>query len=449
MIVTALQARTTLVIATASAAVIAGFLLTPDRRAQTCATSAQSSILSAKLASAKIRPLDRDQEIAVTIHAPDGRAHARPPLSVAIVIDRSGSMNGAPMQNAKDAAAGLVDRLAPEDAFTIVTFSSSDETVMPISRATTANKSAARAAISRIWDDGGTCISCGLTRGETELAHSPVVGGLRRIVLISDGQANEGDKLDELAAATASHGDTISTVGVGLDFDELTMIHIAEVGRGNYHFVENTANLAAIFATELAGLSDTVATDVQLVVTPADTTSLDRAYGYPVTHDGRAVIVPIADLGAGEVRKVVMPAQLLIAGESSQRVASFELTWRDPIDGTRHVANARLAATIVDDAAAVAASIDRDAVHEIAEAHTAQVLEDATLAYEQQGYKAAHQVIEHHLRDLHANKNLDPAAMQKIEQATTQVIDGFAAAAAGDSTKAMKLTRTTAYDLSH
>src|SRR5436190_1899176 len=81
--------------------------------------------------------------------------------------------------------------------------------------------------------DGGTFISCGIDRGHTELRDSPIAGGLRRMVLNSDGQANEGvwdrDELAQLASDTAARGVSISSVGVGLDFDEVTMIRLAEV----------------------------------------------------------------------------------------------------------------------------------------------------------------------------------------------------------------------------
>ena len=87
--------------------------------------------------------------------------------------------------------------------------------------------------------------------------------GIRRIVLISDGQANHGlydrDELAQLAGETAARGVSISTVGVGLDFDEQTMLRLAEVGRGNYYFVEDTGALAAMFDRELSGLAETVA----------------------------------------------------------------------------------------------------------------------------------------------------------------------------------------------
>src|SRR5690606_24631976 len=128
------------------------------------------------------------------------------------------------------------------------------------------HKASAREAIDRIWDDGNTCISCGIERAAGELAGSPVHEGLRRIVLISDGQANAGlwdrNDLVGLATETAARGISISAVGVGLDFDEVTMTRLADVGHGHYYFVEDAARLGQMFERELGGLAETVAADV-------------------------------------------------------------------------------------------------------------------------------------------------------------------------------------------
>ena len=450
MVPTAHQARTSLAIATAGAAVVAALVLVPDRLQ--CPADGElagetSPYITARLASKQILVNAGSQDIAVMIQMPGNGEAARPPLSLAVVIDRSGSMNGAPLRNAERAAAELVDQLRPEDAFTIVTYSSGDETVFPMARASTANKAAAKAAIEHIIDDGGTCISCGITRGAAELASSPIRGGLRRMVLISDGQANEGlwdrDELAQLASDTAARGVSISSVGVGLDFDELTMIRLAEVGHGNYYFVEDTANLGAMFAKEMGGLADTVATDVKLVVTEARGTHIDGAYGYPITMPNfspGAVVIPVADLRFGESRKIILHATLAAGSVGTLAVGRFELSWRSPTAGTAERASTTLATRVTTDTRAVTASVDRAALGAIEEARTARALEDATITYEKQGSEAAQRQLQRHVDELRANGTLTP----RIERAANQALDSFGSEPAE---KAKKVTRTGAYDL--
>jgi Ca-activated chloride channel family protein len=452
MVPTAQQVRTSLVFGAAGAALVAAWLVTPRPQSASCCapddTGDDGMRVTARLTSAKILP--GDQHLAVTITAPAAKPQTRPALSLAVVIDRSGSMNGPPLRNAKAAAIQLVDTLAEQDAFSIITYSSGDETVVPIGRATRANKAAARAAIDRIWDDGGTCISCGLTRGASELARSPITGGLRRIVLISDGQANEGvwerDELAQLASNTAARGVSISTVGVGLDFDEVTMIQLANVGHGNYYFVEDTSNLDAMFTRELGGLTATVAADVRLVLTDGPGAHIVAAYGYPMTREGNQVIVPIADLAAGETRKVVLRVEVTESHTGPLAVAAVELDWRRVRDGMIRHATTQAVADIVDDVALVSASVDRDAARAVEQARSAMVLEEATITYEKQGYDAAQRVLRRNIDAVRANKALDPATVQELEGASNDAINGFATQPAPKSTKTV---RTKAQMLAH
>lgn len=335
--------------------------------------------LSARLVTSRILPGAQRQNLAVTITAPTSprdTSRGRPPLSLAVVIDRSGSMHGAAIEHAKAAALSVLRQLDAQDAFTVVTYSSRSETVLPIQRATEANKRSARTAIETIYDDGGTCISCGLENGAGELARSPVAGGLRRILLISDGQANEGlydrDELAQLAATKAARGVSISTVGVGLDFDETTMRRLAEVGRGNYYFVEDTVALSAMFSRELGDLGQTVASEVRLVATASPGVQIEEAYGYPMTRSGDSVVVPIADLRAGETRKVVFRIVLAAGQEGARALAQLDLGWHRVSDGAQRAARTLAEVDAVSDPRAVEASVDPTTMQAVEKALSAR-----------------------------------------------------------------------------
>lgn len=384
---------------------------------------------------------------------------SRPSLSLAIVIDRSGSMHGAPIQNAKEAALSVLRQLDERDAFSIVTYSSSSETVIPMERATDANKLAARAAIETIDDDGGTCISCGLESGAHEVARSPIgsaesIGrGLRRILLISDGQANEGlydrDELAQLAANEAARGVSISTVGVGLDFDEVTMRRLAEVGRGSYYFVEDTVALSAMFSRELSSLAKTVASEVRLVATPAPGVRIEEAYGYPMTpstRPGDSVVVPIADMRAGETRKVVFRVTIAAGHEGPLTVSQIDVGWHRVSDGVQRAAHTTAEVDVVDDPRAVAASVDVATMAAVEKALSARALEEAVSEYERNGMAGAKQILDRRVEAVRANRAvLGADTVDALESVSAEVLDGFAKAPAqakkAASVKAHELAR--------
>jgi Ca-activated chloride channel family protein len=453
MVATVTRIRTSLVLGAATGTVIAALAMSPRGaafRPSPDTASADGLTVSARFPTHRIFPGPQDQNLAVTITAPPAAdlSLGRPPLSLAIVIDRSGSMHGPPIENAKAAALSMLRQLDDRDAFSVVTYSSGAHTVVAMQRASQASKVAAHAAIQAIDDDGGTCISCGLETAAAELARSPVTGGLRRILLISDGQANEGlydrDELAGLASATAERGVSISTVGVGLDFDETTMRRLAEVGRGNYYFAEDTAVLATMFGRELTTLSQTVAADVRLIVRAQRPVHIAEAYGYPVIRTADGVIVPVADLRAGETRKVVLRLQLTAPASGELAVAEAEVVWRSVPDGAQHRAHALATAGVVDDPEAVAASVDPAAMQAVERALSARALEDAAAAYERDGLPAAQQILDRRSRAVRANAaTLGRDTVEALDAVSGQALEGFARAPA----QAKKAASVTAHEL--
>jgi Ca-activated chloride channel family protein len=433
--------------------VIAALLMSPRGASplNTPTAADDGMVVSARLVTGRILASAQEQNLAVTITAPMqavDESAGRPPLSLAIVIDRSGSMHGPAIENAKAAALSVLRQLDSRDAFAVVTYSSSSETVLPMQRATDTNKAAARAAIETIDDDGGTCISCGLETGATEVARSPVEGGLRRILLISDGQANEGlydrDELAQLAANKAARGVSISTVGVGLDFDEHTMRRLAEIGRGNYYFVEDTVALSAMFSRELGNLSQTIASDVRLVATAGPGVRIEEAYGYPMSRAGGSVVVPVADLGAGETRKVVFRVTVAAAHEGSLVISQVDVGWHRVSDGAQRAAHTIAVVDVVDDPAAVAASVDPATMPIVEKALSARALEQAATAYENGQMEEATQVLDRRARAVRANAAyLGADTVESLEAVSRDAIDGFANTPA----KAKKAASVKAYEL--
>ena len=381
----------------------------------------------ARLATSRILPEPQDQHVVVTIAAPDpppDAARMRPPLSLAIVVDRSGSMRGAPIENAKAAALAMLRQLEDRDAFAVVSYANQAAPVLAMARATEARKAMARAAIEMIDVDGGTCLSCGLDAGAAELARSPIRDGLRRLLLISDGRANAGvfhpDALARLAASEADRGDSISTVGVGLDYDDRTMRGIAEVGRGNYYFAEDTVALSQMFVHELATLSQTVASEVRLRATAAPGVRIEQVYGYPMTREGDGVVVPIADLRAGELRKLVFRVALTAASPGTTReIARIDVAWRGSSDASARVAHATAEADVASGAAEVAASVDPAAMQAVERALSAQA------------------------QAVRASRALAPEVGQQLDDAANDAIGEFARAPA----KAKKPASVNAHEL--
>jgi len=403
--------------------------------------------VEARLASTKILPGAMDHDLAVTIGVPGTTSSVRPPLSVAIVIDNSGSMSGEPLAQARAAAGRLVHALDPDDAFAIVSYASHERTIVPMTRATPADQRRALAELDRLIAADGTCVSCGLARGTDELSRSPV-HGLRRMVLISDGQANEGvfdrDALADLAAATAAAGISITTVGVGLDFDEVTMVRLANVGHGNYYFAEDAAQLTAMFAHELGGLADTVAMQARLVLTDGPGARIVEAYGYPLSRTGDHVIVPIADLRAGETRKVVLRMEVAPSRTGPLKLTEVELGWQRPSDGAIRHAATIATAEVVDDVSEVAASIDVDAVQAVESARSARAIEESNQVYATHGADAARQVLELRAAQIGRNHDLDATTAARLRRTNADAIEILRSAPAA---RARKVNAVRAYEL--
>ena len=179
----------------------------------------------------------------------------RAPLSVHLVLDVSGSMQGAAIENARRAAETLVERLDPQDDFSMVTFSS-DAQVLVADGAIGPRRANVIDKIHHVVADGGTNISAGLDLGYKQ-AHTQAINpeAVKIVMLLSDGHANAGDtNATSLAARSArafQDGVQTSSFGLGADFDAPLMSSIADRGAGGYYYLADSSQIAPALGREL------------------------------------------------------------------------------------------------------------------------------------------------------------------------------------------------------
>lgn len=324
---------------------------------------------------------------------------ARSPVDLALVIDRSGSMSGTKIDDAKAAARALVAQLSPTDTLTIIHYGS-DVRVFGRRAADDAGREAMIAFIDRIRVDGGTNISAALQRARAQLAGSDA--RIRRAILISDGVPTEGETdpriLMRLADGIHAAGISVSAVGVGVDFNENLMAGIAEHGSGAYGYLKDTAALSQLFAQDLQQATRLVARDVELSFTLPDGVELGEVYGRSFTRDGRTVRVHLPDISSGQLERVVIRA--VVSGEKpgqERPVADLKLAYRDIALERDAGAEVALSSSVTARAEEVLARRDARAVVDATRAQTAANLQKAADSLREGKKEEAEGLLQHNL----------------------------------------------------
>lgn len=245
----------------------------------------------------------------IALVARNGERPARPRMDVRLVIDRSGSMEGEKWTNAIAAAHALVEHLRPTDTFGLVSYS--DVATLDRAPARVSTGADAHAAIRRLVAGGGTNIGDALSMVEANPPERRGANDVLLVMLLSDGVATMGttdpDTLGSQARAMFDRaGIVTTTLGVGTDFDENTMLSIAREGSGSYEFVRRPADIAPILTEELDERAMAVAQDLRLRIELSPGVSLARVYGSRVLNEAeearvRATEVAVDDRVAREL----------------------------------------------------------------------------------------------------------------------------------------------------
>ncbi|HSD90946.1 MAG TPA: VWA domain-containing protein [Kofleriaceae bacterium] len=323
----------------------------------------------------------------------------RPPLDLALVIDHSGSMSDGRIEHAKSAALGLISHLGEQDHVALVEYDDAADVLVSSTAMDDHGKDTLRHAIERIQLGGGTNLNDGLVLGRKEVERVYTTGQVSRLILLSDGHANVGvtetPRIAETARDAANHGTRITSVGIGLDFNEDLMEAIAEAGRGNYHYVREATDLDKVIAGEMAAIQATVATNVELRLTPAcNGVEITAIHGYESHKDGASYVIPMADLVGNDSRKLLVSMKVPDGQKGRIGTVHAELVYRDAKGSAVRKANVDLGLEVGEDAAVASASIDQNVMAQALQIDAAASMRQAADAYEHGDQAGAAQIID-------------------------------------------------------
>jgi len=312
---------------------------------------------------------------------------ARTPVNLVLVIDRSGSMSDwGKINYAKEAAKEIINRLSSSDRLSIVAYSTEVEILYPMQFLR--NKELATSAVNSLYPTNSTNLSGGLIAGINQLESVGRSGYINRVILLSDGLANVGitdvGELSRVSSRASERNMHITTMGLGLNFDEDLMMSLAQYGAGNYYFIESPSQLAGIFQREFGQLSRTIAKGPVITITLEPGVTLTEVYGYTysTTKDGK-IRIKLGDIFAGQQRDILIKMRVPADKLGDKGLVTATLEYEDLLNNSQGARfENELSYNVTADEQKVRASENREVAARGVSVNAASSLHKATTEYE-------------------------------------------------------------------
>ena len=276
---------------------------------------------------------DGDTYVGVWIDAPNGQQEefVRAPMAVSLVVDTSGSMSGAKIENARMAAASLLETLHDGDIVSIFGFSSGVMEIAPPTQLNRSTRPVLMDRVRRLTSGGGTNMFDGMTMGINRISEAPATHPVRRVILISDGHANIGpsdpNTLGNLAARGTEYGMQVTAIGVGLDYDETTLGTLAVRSSGRMYHLQHSHQMASILRDEVQLLAQTVATGAYIEVVPAPGVVITEGISMGSQLRNGRLRIPLGTIHAGQRREMLFRARVDTSRPGSRQLATTRLVY--------------------------------------------------------------------------------------------------------------------------
>ena len=273
------------------------------------------------------------------------------PINVALVIDKSGSMQGEKLRSAKDAAIMAIERVRKDDIIAVVTYSHAAEVLLPATKAT--DKKRLQTAINKLRAGGQTALHDGVEKGAQEVSKFLDRNRVNRIVLVSDVLANVGPstpaELGRLGASLGQKNIAVTTIGLGLGYNEDLMTQLAEKSDGNHAFAENANDLARFFEYEFGDILSVVAQEVTVTIIGVEGVRPIRVLGREAEIQEKHISVKLNQLYSQQEKYVLVELEVSPAKANQERqIAGVAVVYRNMETNTTERLSSIISATFTD-----------------------------------------------------------------------------------------------------
>ena len=353
------------------------------------------------------------------------RDAGRPPVNLAFVLDRSGSMAGAKISTARQAVEDAIARLAPDDRFAVVVYDDQIDIVAESLLATPDNRRRAVESLARVDARNSTNLGEGWLRGCEQVARHLVENGVNRTLLLTDGLANVGitdpAELERHASELRQRGVATSTFGVGADFDERLLQAMADAGGGHFYFIESAAQIRDHMTSEVGESLEVTARGVELLIDAPDGATVEalgpwRADVRPGPAGCRTTAFSIGDLVSEQRSSVVLRLNFPYGQAGRRHDVAVRVADRDQ-------AFADAASTITfeyaDDRTNDLQSRDKEVDRAVAKSYAARARQEALGLNRQGRYDEAAVRLDRVAKRIRMYANDDPEIMRIVARART------------------------------
>lgn len=264
-----------------------------------------------------------------------GVSAPRTPLNLCLVIDRSGSMEGMPLEYVKQACGYVVDMLGPNDVLSIVTFEEVVEVLMPPQMVT--DKAAIKSGIMQLQAGNTTNLSDALSLGLQQINSLQDPGRATRMVVFTDGEPTAGMKdfnaLVTHAGEIKQRGVSCTFLGFGSEYNEELLASMAKKAGGNYYYIPQPQLIPEVFRLEMDKLLTTAAQHLKLEMKLARWVSLRSATGLATPPSSREFEINLTDLERGSSLEQIFDLEMTNHPLGWYRVAEGKLSYTDTNSG--------------------------------------------------------------------------------------------------------------------